>query len=175
MECSVCGDARLVMPCFGAMRALQSGTDSRQHVCVRNAILMQSTVSVVRLQKASPFLVSVHASSAKMASYASSRLVLAQMVTLAGMALRTGRGSASPRSGQLFGRSRDRINCDRAAKNRSPYAQNSGSSMPDWTSLLGCAGGAVLVVSLIRYYRDHYTRSGWLRSGQEASHRLHRA
>ena len=36
-------------------------------------------------------------------------------------------------------------------------------------------GGAVLAVYLIRYYRDHYTRSGWLRSGQEASHRLHRA
>ena len=69
----------------------------------------------------------------------------------------------------------DRINSGKAARNRSPYAQNSGSSMPDWTSLLGCAGGAVLAVWLIRYYRDHYTRSGWLRSGQEASHRLHRA
>ena len=47
--------------------------------------------------------------------------------------------------------------------------------MPDWTSLLGCAGGAVVAVWLIQWYRDHYTRSGWLRSGQEASHRLHRA
>ena len=47
--------------------------------------------------------------------------------------------------------------------------------MPDWTSLLGCAGGALVAIYLIRYYRDHYTRSGWLRSGQEASHRLHRA
>ena len=47
--------------------------------------------------------------------------------------------------------------------------------MPDWTSLLGTVGGAVLAVYLIRYYREHYTRSGWLRSGQEASHRLHRA
>ena len=47
--------------------------------------------------------------------------------------------------------------------------------MPDWTSLLGCAGGAVLAVYLIQWYKRHYTRSGWLRSGQEASHRLHRA
>ena len=47
--------------------------------------------------------------------------------------------------------------------------------MPDLSSLLGIVGGAVLAVYLVRYYREHYTRSGWLRSGQEASHRLHRA
>ena len=47
--------------------------------------------------------------------------------------------------------------------------------MPDLSSLLGIVGGAVLAVFLVRYYREHYTRSGWLRSGQEASHRLHRA
>ena len=47
--------------------------------------------------------------------------------------------------------------------------------MPDLSSLLGIFGGAVLAVYLVRYYREHYTRSGWLRSGQEASHRLHRA
>ena len=76
---------------------------------------------------------------------------------------------------QAFGRPRDRINPARAARNRSPYAQNSGSSMPDWTSLLGCAGGAVLAIYLVQWYKRHYTRSGWLRSGQEASHRLHRA
>ena len=40
---------------------------------------------------------------------------------------------------------------------------------------LGILGGAVLAVYLVRYYREHYTRAGWLRSGQEASHRLHRA
>ena len=60
---------------------------------------------------------------------------------------------------------------------RSPYAQPRRPThlMPDLSSLLGIVGGAVLAVYLIRYYRDHYTRSGWLRSGQEASHRLHRA
>jgi len=172
----VCGDARLVMPCFDAMRALQSGTDSRQHVCVRNAILMQSTVSVVRLQKASPFLVSVHAS----CKQSSTRRVLTSDRQADGCPSRKwnwacGEGLRISKIWQAFGRPRDRINTARAARNRSPYAQNSGSSMPDWTSLLGCAGGAVLAVWLIRYYRDHYTRSGWLRSGQEASHRLHRA
>ena len=47
--------------------------------------------------------------------------------------------------------------------------------MPDLSSLLGIVGGAVLAIYLVRYYREHYTRTGWLRSGQEASHRLHRA
>ena len=47
--------------------------------------------------------------------------------------------------------------------------------MPDLSSLLGIVGGAVLAIYLVRYYREHYTRAGWLRSGQEASHRLHRA
>ena len=47
--------------------------------------------------------------------------------------------------------------------------------MPDLSSLLGIFGGAVLAIYLVRYYREHYTRSGWLSSGQEASHRLHRA
>ena len=47
--------------------------------------------------------------------------------------------------------------------------------MPDLSSLLGVLGGAVLAIYLVRYYREHYTRAGWLRSGQEASHRLHRA
>ena len=47
--------------------------------------------------------------------------------------------------------------------------------MPDLSSLLGIVGGAVLAVYLVQYYKKHYTRSGWLRSGQEASHRLHRA
>ena len=76
---------------------------------------------------------------------------------------------------QAFRRSRDRINTARGSKIPQPLRPESGSSMPDWTSLLGCAGGAVLAVYLIRYYREHYTRTGWLRSGQEASHRLHRA
>ena len=39
----------------------------------------------------------------------------------------------------------------------------------------GHVGGAVLAVYLIRLYRERCTRTGWLRSGQEASHRLHRA
>ena len=47
--------------------------------------------------------------------------------------------------------------------------------MPDLASLLGTVGGAVLAVYLIRLYRERCTRTGWLRSGQEASHRLHRA
>ena len=102
------------------------------------------------------------------------RVVVAQMVVRE-PGLASVRGEAVTKIWQAFGRSRDRINSGKAAKNRSPYARKSGSSMPDWTSLLGCAGGALLAVWLIRYYRDHYTRSGWLRSGQEASHRLHRA
>ena len=103
-------------------------------------------------------------------------------MAVAQMAARAGR-SRNWRAGRLritkiwqaFGRPRDRINPARAARNRSPYAQKSGSSMPDWTSLLGCAGGAVLAIYLVQWYKRHYTRSGWLRSGQEASHRLHRA
>ena len=102
------------------------------------------------------------------------RVVVAQMVARE-PGLASVRGEAVTKIWQAFGRSRDRINPARAAKNRSPDAQNSGSSMPDWTSLLGCAGGAVVAVGLIQWYKRHYTRSGWLRSGQEASHRLHRA
>ena len=60
------------------------------------------------------------------------------------------------------------------SKNPQPLREDK-ALMPDLSSLLGILGGAVLAVYLVRYYREHYTRSGWLRSGQEASHRLHRA
>ena len=111
------------MPCFDAMRALQSGTDSRQHVCVRNAILMQSTVSVVRLQKASPFLVSVHAS----CKQSSTRRVLTSDRQADGCPSRKwnwacGEGLRISKIWQAFGRPRDRINTARAARNRSLLA-----------------------------------------------------
>ena len=47
-------------------------------------------------------LVSVHASSDRRLRDASSRVVVAQIVARAGIGLRAGRGSASPRSGKLW-------------------------------------------------------------------------
>ena len=110
---------------------------------------------------------------------------------MAGMVLRALRPAGDdkePRS-QLFGPPKRHICSLRnksSARVSSLWSRDSGQQkfaaltiykalMPDLSSLLGIVGGAVLAVYLVQYYKKHYTRSGWLRSGQEASHRLHRA
>ena len=87
-----------------------------------------------------------------------------------------GRKSRSGRSGTNTARAHRHL-CgaeNHRAANPQPLRADK-ALMPDLSSLLGIVGGAVLAIYLVRYYREHYTRAGWLRSGQEASHRLHRA
>jgi hypothetical protein len=140
------------------------------------------------------FLVSVHASAAKRVRLrdAVRRVAAASM---AGMVLRALRQPCDRRAGSAGFRGRKNAafvrsgtNAARAAvpswrreapgsKNPQPLRADEApdTSMPDLASLLGTVGGAVLAVYLIRLYRERCTRTGWLRSGQEASHRLHRA
>ena len=84
--------------------------------------------------------------------------------------------SFAPEQTQRVRPSRDRREAP-GSKNPQPLRADEApdTSMPDLASLLGTVGGAVLAVYLIRLYRERCTRTGWLRSGQEASHRLHRA
>jgi len=117
------------------------------------------------------------------------RVAAASMAGMVIRALRPAGDDKEPRSQLFWGRKnatfvRSGTNTARApsrcgaenhrAANPQPLRADK-ALMPDLSSLLGIVGGAVLAIYLVRYYREHYTRAGWLRSGQEASHRLHRA